>query len=86
MTILLVLNRSGARNVRILVRIPNENLEERFRILMDSQKYVEALEFAIQKAMVEEYLDPEKTYNFRPPEYTLVEDLIAARQEEKIAA
>ena len=85
MTILLVLNSKSARNVQVLVRLPNEILKKKFRDLMRAKKHKEAFELLYSKSEPEHYLDPNKTHSIKPPEYILVEDLIfACKQKEAL--
>ena len=84
MTILLVLNRVSAKNVQLLVRLPSENLERKFRRLMEEKKHKEAFDLVYSKSQPSEYcyLDPEKMHYLKPPDYVLVEELIAGKQTE----
>ena len=85
MTILLVLNSQSARNVQLLIRLPNAFLEKRFRRLMDAKMYKEAFELVYSKSQPGEYyfLDPNKMHYIRPPAYILVEGLIAASKSKE---
>ncbi len=84
MTILLVLNRVSARNVQLLVRLPSENLERKFKKLMEEGKHGEAFDLVYSKSQPSEYcyLDPEKMHYIKPPDYVLVEELIIRKQTE----
>ncbi len=85
MTILLVLNNKSAGNVQLLIRLPNEIMEKRFKKLMDMRMYQEAFDLIYSKSQLGEYyfLDPNKMHNIKPPEYILVEDLITASKRKK---
>ena len=83
MTILFVLNRAGAQNCQLLVRLPNEILEKSLRELMHAKRYKEAFDLVYSKSEPECYLDPNKTYSIKPPEYILVEDLIFAQKQKE---
>lgn len=78
MTILLVLNRESARNVQLLIKLPSEILEKKFKKLMEAKLYKEAFDFVYSKCQPGEFyfLDPAKMHYIKPPEYILVEDLI----------
>jgi sulfur transfer complex TusBCD TusB component (DsrH family) len=78
MIILLSFNGGGARNVQVLIELKNDVLARRFKKLMDEKRHQEAFELVYSKSESDfYYLDPEKEHTIRPPEYILVEDLIA---------
>jgi hypothetical protein len=82
MTILFVLNRPGANNLKFLARFPNEELENIFKEFMREGKQKEAFDFVFSEAEPEQYLEPNKMYHIEAPEYILVEEFVVSRQKE----
>ncbi len=80
MIILLSFNGGSAKNVQILIELRNEVLKRRFKKLMEEKKHQEAFELVYSKSQSDfYYLDPEREHTIKPPEYILVEDLIARK-------
>ena len=78
--VLLSFNGGRAKNVQLLVELKNEVLERRFKKLMEGRRHREAFDLIYSKSQSEfYYLDPEREHTIKPPEYILVEDLIAQK-------
>jgi len=73
MHVLLVLNRKGAQNVRVIVRAHTRYLRERIVNLLEEDRDREAFELLYKKAEVETYLNPGERPS-KTPLMTLVED------------
>ena len=73
MQVLLVLNRQGAQNVRIIVKVNTKSLKERVVSLLEKEKEREAFDLLYKNAEVETYLDPGQKPDVKSL-VTLVED------------
>lgn len=73
MQVLLVLNRQGAQNVRIIVKAHTKSLKEKVISLLEKEKEREAFDLLYKNAEVETYLDPGQKPDIKPL-VTLFED------------
>lgn len=73
MQVLLVLNRQGAKNVRIIVKAHTKSLRDRVVSLLENDKDREAFNLLYKSAEVETYLSPGQKLQ-KKPLVTLIED------------
>jgi len=83
MDALLILNRRGAKDVSILVKITEKKLKERLIFLLEDNRGKEAFDFLVLNAEVQDYFPFGKPIPKRPMLITLDEELLKSQRPAK---